>query len=374
MKVGIITFHRALNYGALLQTYALQKVLENNDVDVQVIDYRNSIIENMYYYKSFSERRTIKEKVKYLLQAKEELAKRDRFEEFRTNKLRLTKKPYINDSDLSEISDYFDYYITGSDQVWNYRAHKFDKSYFLKFVSQNKKKKSYAASFGISTLESEYVDEYRSALADFEICSVREKEGVQIVEETLGLRARVDIDPTLLLTKEQWKSESSYLHEENYILLYCFELTPSMKKFTEELSAGTGLEVRYFGQSFRSPLKVKCKGIKNAGPLEFVKSFIEAKYVVTNSFHGAAFSINLNKEFFVELLVKGKDVNSRIRNIIRLTGLGHRYIVENKALQDYEEINWSEVNRILDNERLKSIMYLRRTICKEDPGVGVIDN
>ncbi|MEK0313686.1 polysaccharide pyruvyl transferase family protein [Cohnella sp. 56] len=364
MKIGIVTFHRALNYGALLQVYALQQILKELNIESEIIDYRNSVIEDIYRLKGFGERKTIKEKLKYVLNKKYEVNRRTNFERFRKEKLLLTKKVFRNDGDLKEISDSFDFYITGSDQVWNYNAHGFDGNYFLNFVLNSNKRMSYAASFGISSIPEEHKDKYKSLLQGVTQRSVREVQGVQILKQDFNLSARIDLDPTFLLSKEMWKDRVHLGEKTNkYILLYCFELTKTMKEFIEKLSHATGLEVRSFGETFRNPLGVKNVRIGMSGPVEFVQSFLNAEYIVTNSFHGAAFSINFNKPFFVELLVEGSDVNSRIENIIETVGLKSRYIQNYKAGMPFtEEIDWNVVNEIISNKRKESISYLRETL------------
>jgi hypothetical protein len=136
-----------------------------------------------------------------------------------------------------------------------------------------------------------------------------------------------------------------------------------MKSFAEKLAAETGLEVIYFGNAVRNPLKAKCTGI-NVDPFEFIRYFINAEYVVTNSFHGTAFSINLNKTFFIELLATASDVNSRLKSIIRLTGLESRFIQKDKPFSDYvmDRIHWERVNPILDKGRKGSLDFLKKII------------
>lgn len=365
MRVGIITFHRALNYGALLQAYALQKVLEELNIKSEIIDYRNPIIEDIYRLKRLNERNGLKNKVKYILQRSYEIEKREKFEYFRQNKLLITNKTYFNDNDLSEISDSFDYYITGSDQVWNYDAHGFDKNYFLNFVSNPNKRISYAASFGVSSIPDKFINDYSILLSNISNLLVREQEGKDIIKKICGLNSHVVLDPTLLLTKEQWTDEiKEHRSKGKYILLYCFELTDTIKKFVENLSKETGLEVRSLVYYVRNPLKVKCVNISNSDPLDFVRYFADAEYVVTNSFHGTAFAINLNKNFFVDLLVRSSNVNSRLENIIRLTNLESRYIKDNKSIKELlnDRIDWQKINCLLNEKRKESINLLNEAL------------
>lgn len=365
MRVGILTFHRAVNYGALLQAFALQRTLYGIGVESQIIDYRNQIIEDMYRFKSFFERRTIKSKIKYFIQGKNDIACIQKFEKFRDDRLNLTSDIYYNAHDLKKIEDSFDLYITGSDQVWNYNAHGFDENYFLDFVINHKKRFSYAASFGITSIPEIYQRRYKLLLSCMQVRSIREEEGKILVKDIFGMDSRVDLDPTLLMTKRQWIEQVGYRNsEEKYILVYCFGLTDTMKEFVEKLSKASDLKVRFFGKAFQNPFKVNSSNIVNADPFDFVREFLNAEYIVTNSFHGTAFSINLNKKFFVELLAESSKVNSRIENIIRFTDLESRYINSKKPIERYMEdrVNWERVNEVLNTRREESISFLREIL------------
>lgn len=361
MKIAILTFHRAMNYGALLQAFALQKVLESQENQVDILDYRNEVIEQTYYFPSLKERHDIKSILKYFLQGKSEIKRRNRFEEFRNNQLKLSSNLYT-EKNIEESDDVYELFITGSDQVWNYKAHDFDKNYFLQFVQNSNKKKSYAASIGLSEIPKEYEKQYFQLLNDYDICSVREKQGLQILKEIGISNGRIDIDPSLLLKGDEWiKSLKIKRSEKRFIFAYYLELTPELKKFVEDLSEKTEYSVRYLGYALRPPFNCKCEAMKTAGPVDFVEAMYNAEYVVTNSFHGTAFSINFNKQFFVELLKKGSDVNSRLINILEYTGLDTRRIDNFETIEDavQAEIDWENINKKVDVMRNSSMSYIK---------------
>lgn len=149
MTVGILTFHRALNYGAVLQAYALKTAIETKGHKAEIIDYRNSVIESLYKYPKLSDQKTIKDKIKYILCSRWEKSKRDKFELFRKTQLEIENAKAYTEGDIADIKDLYDVFLVGSDQVWNPDAHNFDKNFYLDFVSQKHKKHSYAASFGV---------------------------------------------------------------------------------------------------------------------------------------------------------------------------------------------------------------------------------
>lgn len=360
MKVGIITFHRALNYGALLQAFALRYSLSKLGAEAQILDYRNPIMEDMYSYPPFSQRKNLRDKVKFLIQGKSELKRRAKFENYRNKYLNLSNELHTEE-DLKLVAEKYDKLITGSDQVWNYGAHNFDKNYFLKFANERAKKYSYAASFGISSLPKDYIAEYKSALSDFAMCSVREKQGLEILR-ILGIEnRRIDLDPTMLLTKEEWLSQFniSVSPKQKYIFAYYFELTDTLRAYIEQLAKKTDCTVVFVGNPLKAPFRCRCKALKTADPIDFVNAIANAEYVVTNSFHGTAFSIIFNKKFYVELLKTDTKVNSRIENILHVFSLEKR-IIDTHCKED--DVDWNLVNSQMSEMRKKSLDYLKEIL------------
>lgn len=360
-RIAILTFHTALNYGALLQAYALQQTLNDQNATVEILDYRNEIIDKAYYYPTLFERKSVREIIKYVVQGKAELKRRDKFDEFRRKKLVLSSERYTC-ANVQMANDRYDLFVAGSDQVWNYMAHGFDKNYFLEFVTDPRKKRSYAASIGLSELSDEVGVEYKRLLKDYPVCSVREKQGIDALEEIGITQARLDIDPSFLLDKEQWCEKLEIKEEKkNYIFAYYFQLTDSLKAFVEKLAVETGCYVVYLGSAWKAPFSCKCKPVKTAGPIDFVTIICNAKYVVTNSFHGTAFSINFNKTFFVELLKKDSQVNSRLINILKATNLMGREISTIGSMKNAvnSEIAWDEVNSRIHVLRETSMSYIQ---------------
>ena len=213
-KIGILTYHRAYNYGAVLQAYALQSAIQNINYNVEIIDYCCDYIEKIGSEKS------IKNIIKFILSGRRINQTKKKFVKFRNDKLNLSNNDFNRDT-IKEIADLYDIYIVGSDQVWNYQGSNFDKTYFLDFVKQNTKKKSYAASFGISKIPPKYEKEYIRLLNKFSDISVREKQGINIINNLLGKDCELVLDPTLLLSKKEWKEKTSISNriiKEKYLL------------------------------------------------------------------------------------------------------------------------------------------------------------
>lgn len=360
MKLGIITFHNAINYGAVLQTYALQTAIKKINNDCDVIDYRNEHIENAYKAFNIKSIKSVKDLISKTLYYPIKKAKNRKFRHFIDNNIILSKNVTRSELLDKKLQEY-DRIIVGSDQVWNGKLTNEDSTFLLDFIEDNKKKYSYAASFGISNLDVDKVDNYRFLINQFKDISVREKQGADIIKSISGRDANVNIDPTLLLSKEEWYNIcKKNIKSEKYILVYLMAESDSILKFAKELSEKTGYKILYLGSSLKK--KIKAKYIRTAGIEDFIYLFKEASYIVTNSYHGLIFSINFNKNFFIELHSQKGNSNSRLNHIMDLFELRDREIIKGKNENIFSEIDYSMINRTLDKERLMSIEYLSKII------------
>lgn len=349
---NIVTFYNAINYGAILQTYALKKAMSTL-CSTYIFKYHNPHIVRIYSISPFSSC-SLREMAAKLIRFIPNAKKKFRFKSF--EKKYLTNNKPI----LKEL-----FYITGSDQVWNYNCTDFDKTYFLDFVEDKKLKNSYAASFGIEKIPDEYKAEYKKLLSDFNMISVREKSGQKIIKDLIGIDVPVTIDPTLLLTEAQWAADFCKRHtKKEYILVYSFSLTDTMCEFVNRLSDEKNLHVIILMPNKRIGKKGPIKRSiykTNVSPEKWVNYFYNASYIVTNSFHGTAFSINFNKNFFVELLPPPAKVNSRLIDILELLGLSGR-LITNENLKIDSPIDYAPVNEILNGKRKESLKYLEAII------------
>ena len=203
-------------------------------------------------------------------------------------------------------------------------------------------------------------------LIDFEHILIREKQGAKIIKELLLKECSVVLDPTMLLTKEEWKSqllqEELKSHEkEEYILVYAFGGYTYIKDLAINISNKTGYKIFWLSTTYKINT-TKIKYIRSAGPEDFVSLISNATYIVTNSFHGTAFSINFNKQFFTELLPESQGVNSRLEDILELFELQDRRILSSDPDIINNGIDYRSVNVKLENARNKSIFLLREAI------------
>lgn len=377
MKAGIVTFQRVNNYGTVLQAYALQHAVNGLGVDCDIIDYHRNNVKDVIIWQKNKYASLLKGKPDKQLYTNWEFFKimvlevflnqlaSKKFDNFR-KKMKFSR-PVTKDT-IKELNGEYDLFISGSDQVWNCGRVNLDATYMLDFVKDENKKVSYAASFGFKKIPEKYINKYREVLKDYRMVSVREQDGIEIYKKLTGKTAKLVIDPTMLLTKEDWlKIAAPRQQQKPYILVYQLGTSATLLKFAKKLAKAQNCELLVLPHAVRGGLRTKwCLG---KGPEEWLSLFIHAKYVITNSFHGTAFSINLNKEFFVEVSEKRSRVaiQSRVYNLLKLVHLENRIISD--SVQVKEKINYKEVNQKLNAQRESSFTYLKALLkisCQEE--------
>ncbi|WP_157967376.1 polysaccharide pyruvyl transferase family protein [Paraliobacillus zengyii] len=359
-KVGIITFHRAINYGAVLQVFALQEKLSELGAEPYVLDYRNSTLEQHHKKMKLSDSRGIKEFIIFMMLKKNYNKKFNAFREFSSKYLNVSG-PYYNLKDLEKADVIYDKFITGSDQVWNYTINNLDHAYFLPFTKDNSKKNSYAASFGVNIIPEEKKEEYYMLLKDFNTLLVRENQGAEIIDQLLNKNVGVVLDPTLLITKDKWLEIAKDSVNDRYILVYAFGGSKNIMEFAKKVANKKGYKIIVISSTYKSIIQ-NVEYVKTAGPEQFLGLFKNAEYVITNSFHGTVFSINLNKQFFTEFLPDSVGTNSRMEDVLELFNLKDRQLLNSDSSIAERLIDYKKVNQILEIERDKSIFLLKNII------------
>ena len=352
MKIGILTFQRAINYGAVLQAYALQETLRELGHDVWIIDYRQPRVER-------TDRRPYRDddKIKllrgfhlrswwYFDQGKSKtLARRARFDDF--------LKSYLNLSAPCNLDSIpaFDIYVIGSDQVWNSAiCDGLDSVFWGEFVRPtNSKVVSYAASTSVRDLQKQLQSEVQHLLNNFSSISVREKETCDYLNHYFNLKnaAITVLDPTLLAKKETWDSfdDDTYKNQE-YVLCFgargCLEYPTVLQDKASSLAKlyGCGLKTIDFNTD---------------SPVDFVNKFRYAKAVVTSSFHGTAFSLIFNRPLYA--VMYGDEQDARYANVLKSFG-AEKMLVNLRQEVHPEDFCYSSINAQLDAIRKESLKYL----------------
>lgn len=360
MRVGIMTYHKFNNYGSLLQAYALQKKLINLGIEVDVIDYQCDYVKRPYTLSSLRK----KGLVGYAFGVIGPISRIPRYKNFKKFRKNLVLSSSVNKKTIHNLGDAYDLYLTGSDVVWNHKVTDMDPNYFLGFVKNCEKKGSYAASFGFKEIPKELIDRYYDLLKDFKYFHLREDVGVQIISDLLNRQAHAVLDPTLLLTKNEWSEIArNYEMKKDYILVYQLAPSKTLVEFTERLAKEKKLKIKYI--SFPMGKLVKCSLGLTEGPSEWVGLIKHAKYVVSDSFHGTAFSIIFNKQFFTEIAPYRKEFGSRIENILNMFNLSDRLIIDGDNKYVDNNIDYKLINEKLNIEREKSIAYLSSMLNNE---------
>ncbi len=366
-KIDVITLHRIVNYGSVLQAYATQYILEKLGHEVEFIDYypeRMHMLGMLKRIKNKSER--LKKNIFFRMAARivmfpSYIRRFTVFKNFIKKHLNLTNKVYKTEEELEKDIPEADIYCTGSDQVWNTGWNeKIDDVFFLKFVPENKRCIAYSASFGKSKLENWEKEETKALLQKYSHIAMREKSGVEILEN-LGIENGIHVlDPTLLLNKEEWKPLISQKYEnKKYIFMYNINRNKKLDSYAKELAKRKKMPLIYVSYNYHECFKyghLKC----NPKVEDFLSLIANAEYVLTDSFHCTAYSINFNKNLLVAYPEK---FSTRLASIVELTGLTNRVIRDYNDFSICEkEIDYEYANKILNEERKKSIDYLKTAI------------
>lgn len=358
-RIATLTFHRASNYGAMLQTMALEHTLNSfPDVQAEVLDYRCEAVESGYrpwhlYQKNLKQVLLMS----YLFFPR--WIRNHKFAKFLKQNISLSEKSY-HKKNVSEAESNYDCFFTGSDQVWSPVCTNGDKTYFLDFVRDSKKKVSYAASFGFDKMSEEYEEHFGNLLRQLSYVSIREKQNCSIIEKLDIENSDVHIDPVFLLKKAEWEAIAKKPKLEDYILIYLLQPSPQMIAFGKELAEKTGKRLVTLNPNGHGE-----KGIKNimtAGPEEFLGWICYADYVLTNSFHGLAFSILFHKNFWLEYQGQAFKANSRLKNLVELFQLENCVWSPENASQLGRKVDFDALDKVVQEQREHSFHYLKKIV------------
>lgn len=355
MKTGIITFHRALNYGAILQSYALGQIINSFDIPCEIIDYRCKFIEELYKPFSVGHCADFSSKIKKCIKSPFLAKKRKAFDAFTKKYMTLTAKCSTK-AELLSVCKELDTVVSGSDQVFNPEAAGGDFSYFLDFAPPDIKKIAYGGSLGYSAFPEMYEAQCIEYLEKFDSISIREKSACDLIEKLLGKDVQNVLDPVLAVDESVWKklAKKPVNLPDKYILVYlmegCEHCIGKARKMAKENNCGLVLINPNLKQLF------SCRDFvmyPYASPEEFLGIFESAQAVVTNSFHGVAFSLVFRKEFYAEASNVKK--MSRIADLLELFRLSDRVLPNNVSYKFDRE----NVEKVLCEERKKSVAWLK---------------
>lgn len=358
MKTGILTFHDCINYGALLQAYALWKTAGRLTGAAEVIDYKNPRITTRMQIERDLKDRSVKGIAKRMLTVPFRQRKNALFEEFAKKQGMLSAQSYDRQT-VEQCDGEYDAILFGSDQIWNLTLTGGDENYYGAFAKKSRKI-AYAASVGGYDLESDLA-RTGGMLRGFSALSTRENRDRALIEDKCGLKVRQVLDPTFLLKKEEWLALQEKIDvPQKYILLYLISPVKEDFAYAKALGRRTGLPVLYINYSYRREAGVK--NLRAVAPGQFLYLLNHAQYVVTNSFHGTALSINLEKDFYCQMPARKEKSNVRAGEILSRCGLEKRIVRDGDVIVPEAVENWDVVRSRLDEARASSLAHLREAL------------
>lgn len=358
-KAGILTFHRALNYGAVLQAYALEKTLKSIGFDACVIDYRQWSIEGLHFWRWML-------KVKHLIHLVLRLKPWRYFTElhaiahnapifngFVKRNLTVSAKCFRKNGIPQDI----DLYVIGSDQLWNRKitSNKFDDVYMGAFPHPSSSKIiTYAVSADVNSISdgAECLSEKINGISEV---SIRESSLAKIFQERTGLVVRQDVDPTLLAERSVWMPLlNNKFKNKDYVLVYEVRskqgFQTKIMNLANRIANDNGWEVIRITQKFQES--------KMCAVEDFVSLFNDARFVLTSSFHGTAFSLIFHKPFYAYTLNDGSD--ARYVDVLKALGLSSRLKPIEDDVVDLSPVDYTEADQRWNELRKQSLDYLRK--------------
>lgn len=349
MKIGLLTTHRANNFGALLQAFSLIRSCQELGADARIIDWRSPHYE-WQYHSAWRMSRNPLPAIKHLLwYFMVERKSRRLFDEFR-KALPLSEAIWSRESLKEQVRKY-DKFIVGSDQIWNplnsaLKAERFDRAFLLDFVF-GKSKNAYAASIGLAGIRpASLLPEFHKAWATFDKITMREHAGAEYVSNVLGRKIETVVDPVLLHDEVFWGKELSAIEfPKEYAFKYNVRGVLALEEFANKIHCDHGLEIV-------SPLIPSNNNMFrdsdwNMGPREFLAGIHGSRCVITSSFHAAAFSVIFGKKLYLIRRFDAEDPNSRfdtLFSVARLTPARievtkqHEIVMVDCSKADYDSI------------------------------------
>lgn len=351
MKIGILTFHRAYNYGSMLQAYALQHVLNQSGYDNEIIDFALKKQSTIYGKLPWQSKNIIAVVIKWIYYSRYTKAlkiKNELFESFVKGYMTLSDTSYHNNCELKNLQ--YDIIITGSDQIWNTDCFEFDWAYYCDFPFKGVRL-SYAASMGPGKSKSidRNSERIKESLSKYKKILVRE-EGTRLNIKQLGIESEVVLDPTLLLNKNEWTKLAGErpIVSGEYILFY----SPLYRNDSVAIAVEIGKIMKLpviltQSYNFKNDINIRhFKKIFNVGPKEFINLCLHSKLIVGSSFHMVAFASILQKQFWV---VNGINDN-RINQLLTIQKIQNRSIsfldFKQKVIND-KPIDFEKSNSLL---------------------------
>ena len=365
MKIGVITFHAAENFGSALQAFALCTILKRLGNEPELIDYRYTNDQKQYNcFRTHLYKKRPKAILGDILYFPFNFKRKCGFRNFRHNFFKETKIRYYDDDNLNDLNYQFDCFVCGSDQIWNINClGSIVEPYFLGFASEDKKKIAYAPSMP-SDISIEFYDDIKHLIDSLDYISVRESKTKELLKNKLGIDRKISVvlDPTLLLSAGDYvKIFDLKKTNGEYLFLYILGHDSQNTLIVDEairVANKHRLKIKYvYIRRIKKLIEAEyCLGID---PLGFLKLIYNARFVVTNSFHATVFSL-LFGQIFLTFGRKGSE--SRALELLENVGVENHYFISNGNLWDEDQYDKIAVGDKLSAKADESIMFLKEAL------------
>ena len=363
-KTGIITFHASYNCGSMLQAYALQKFLNKNEYENEIIDFSSKGQRCLYsvFFKNNSIKNIIKNLIVFF--NKKQISKNYKlYEKFKRENFNLS---CCFTSENSEIKDNYKAVISGADQIWNITISDYDDAYFLNWV-KNARKIAYAPSFGAKNPK-EYasdIDKYKEFLMDYDYLSIRENNGKKWINELIDKEVPLVLDPTLIIDKEDYEEliSDELKLPDKYIFYYSPGFTHEINSMVKQISKKYKIPVITFNSKAYYLRGVNLTGFKlpeSEKPSTYLQLMKNASLVITTSFHGTIFPTLYRKKFWV---IKNGNMfldDDRVLTLVNQLGLNDRLIGSeyNDNFNYMSEVDYDKYDNSISDLKSFSQKYL----------------
>lgn len=359
-KIGIVTNYANANFGSALQSFALQVTLRRLGYDGENLRYT--------YGRKAPVVLLLKAILGWVRSNLLHKSRRGAFRSFRREFIREGKRIYHTHEDLTDANAIYDAFICGSDQIW--APNQYDEWYFLSFAGADKTKIAYAPSIGLPVIPDRLKSDVARHLKSLDSVSIREQQGAQLIEDLTGMTVPVVLDPTLLLDRAEWLNVAKRVDvPAPYALCYFLGKNEIHRKLARDYCDARGIKMISVHDDGGDRYDVMLDGI---GPREFLGLVSGAAVIFTDSFHGTAFSVNMEKEFFTFLRFQSDDElcqNSRIYNFLDVFGLRERLIQDDAGeIGNRPAVDFSEAGKRLKHHRDLSEGFLRSALSEVRQG------
>ena len=361
MIIKVLTMHCVYNYGSALQTLATQQILSDLGHNVEFIDYRRPSNSDSYILNHGLDNASPLSRLLRKARRFPSVMRQSRiFSRFLKENINLTQDTYFSSDQLVENPPEADVYCAGSDQIWNSSWNQgFIPAYFLKFGNASTRRISFSSSIGKTSLEDWEKPLFKEALSDFASITVREASAVQLLDG-IGIKSKHTLDPTLAISPDFWNEFSSpRMIADDYVLIYQLNKNKEFDDFAKRFSRNKKLKLVRICYWFDHAL-LPGKGIVVPSVEEFVSLFKHASYIITDSFHGTAFSLNLSKEI---ICIYPNDFSTRLDSLLHITGAQSRHLTDYHDLSIAEQpLDFHKIANIFDVQRKDTISILQNAI------------